>query len=77
MTFLNPLDVLIRKIPFSFFPDFWVRVTSEARGSVSIEFLGSGHLSPFFRGGGPAGGLYQPPPPLETKNRPPVGLHFL
>ena len=32
MTFLNPLDALIPKFPSSFFADFWVRVTSEARG---------------------------------------------
>ena len=36
MTFLNPLDALIPKIPFSFFADFWVWVTSEARGSASV-----------------------------------------
>ena len=28
--FLNPLDALIPKIPFSFFASFWVRVTSGA-----------------------------------------------
>ena len=65
MTFLNPLDALIPKIPFSFFPDFWVRVTSEARGSVSVGFWGSCQLSPFGRG--PAGGLYRPPPPRKRK----------
>ena len=27
MTFLNPLDALIPKNPFSFFAEFWVRVT--------------------------------------------------
>ena len=31
-SFLNPLDALIPKIPFSFFADFWVWVTPEARG---------------------------------------------
>ena len=41
MTFLNPLDAPIPKIPFSFFADFWVRVTSETRGSVSVGFWGS------------------------------------
>ena len=41
MTFLNPLDLLIPKISFSFFADFWVRVTSEAQGSVSVGFWGS------------------------------------
>ena len=50
MTFLNPLDALIPKIPFSFFADFWVWVTSEARGSVSIGFWGSRQLSAFWGG---------------------------
>ena len=40
--FLNPLDALIPKIPFSVFADFWVRVTSGAWGSVSVGFSG-GH----------------------------------
>ena len=66
MTFLNPLDALIPKIPFSFFPDFWVWVTSEARGSVSVGFWGSCQLS-LFLGGGPAGGLYRPPPPPQKR----------
>ena len=35
VTFLNPLDA---KIPFSFLANFWVWVTSEARGSVSLGF---------------------------------------
>ena len=43
MTFLNPLDALIPKIPFSFFADLWVWVTSEARGSVSLGFGGPVH----------------------------------
>ena len=38
MTFLNPLDALIPKIPFSFFPDFWAWVTSKAWGSDSVGF---------------------------------------
>ena len=50
MTFLNPLDALIPKIPFSFFSDFWVWVTSEAWGSVSVGFWGSCQLSPFWGG---------------------------
>ena len=59
MTCLNPLDALIPKIPFSFFSDFWVWVTSEARGSDSVGFWGSCQLSPFWgRGWGPAEGLY-------------------
>ena len=56
--------------PFSFFTDFWVWVTSEARGSDSVGFWGSCQLSPFFWGGGPAGGLYRPSPPPETKTCP-------
>ena len=61
MTFLNPLDALIPKIPFSFCPDFWVWVTSEARGSVSVGFGGSCQLSPFFWGSGRRA-LSTPPP---------------
>ena len=42
MTFLNPLDALIPEIPFSFFfAEFSVRVTSGARGSVSVGFWGA------------------------------------
>ena len=66
MTFLNALDALTPKIPFSFFADFWVWVTSEAWGSVSVGFLGCCQLSPFFGEGGPAGGLYRPPPPTAN-----------
>ena len=32
MTFLNPLNALIPKIPFSLFAEFWVWVTSGPRG---------------------------------------------
>ena len=81
MTFLDPLDVLVPKVPFSFFADFLVWVTSEARGSVSVGFLGTCRLSPF-GGGGLARGLYRPPPHLKA--RPPLSkshctlvLHFL
>ena len=71
MTFLNPLDALIPKIPFSFFTDFWVWVTSEARGSVSVGFWGSRQLSPFLGTGGLARGLYlPPPPPIESPPAP-------
>ena len=65
MTLLNPLDALIPKIPSSFFADFWVWVTSEARGSVSVGFWGSCQSSPFFGGGGfrPEGSIDAPPPP--------------
>ena len=54
ITFLNPIDALIPKIPFSFFAVFWVQVTSGARGSVSVGFWGPCQLSLcfFFVGGG-------------------------
>ena len=66
MTFLNPLTALIPKIQFSFFADFGLWVTSEARGSVSVGFWGSRQLSAF-GGGGLASGLYRPPPPPQLK----------
>ena len=63
-TFLNPLDALIPKIQKSFFADFWVWVTSEAQGSVSVGFWGSCQLSPFWgRGGSSQGALSTAPPP--------------
>ena len=65
MTFRNPLDALIPKIPFSFFADFWVWVTSEAPGSVSVGFWGSRQLSPFWWGSS-QGALSTPPPPIES-----------
>ena len=69
---LNPLDALIPKIPFSFFTEFWVRVTPEAPGVCLGRILGVPSIEPFLReGGGPAGGLYRPPPP-EVKARPPL-----
>ena len=68
MDFLNPLDALFRKIPFSFFADFWVWVTSEAWGSVSVGFWGSLQLSPF-SGGGSSQGAQSTPPPPQLKAR--------
>ena len=53
--FSEPLDELIPKIQFS---QFWVWVTSGARGSVSVGFWGASQLSPVFWGGGPARALY-------------------
>ena len=50
------------KNPIFIFADFWVWVTSEARGSVSVGFWGSCRLCPFGRGQGAAGGLHRPPP---------------
>ena len=73
MTFLNHLDALIPKIPFSFFPDFWVWVTSEAQGSVSVGFWGSCQLSPFWGGVPPEGSIAPPPPPPKRKPGLPKG----
>ena len=42
MTFLNPLNTLIPKIPFSGFSEFWVWVSSRGQGSVSVGFWGGG-----------------------------------
>ena len=42
MTFVNPLNALIPKSHFHFFAGFRVRVTSGARGSVSVGFGGGG-----------------------------------
>ena len=64
MIFLKPLNALIPKIPLSFFAEFWVWVTSGARGLVSVGFWGGGALVELFFGGGSlARGLYRPPPP--------------
>ena len=56
MTFLNPLDALIPKIPFSLFAEFRVRVTSGGWGSVSVGFGGGVNLAlslPFVAGARP------------------------
>ena len=61
-------NVLIPKIPFSFFADFWVRVTSEAPGVSLGRILGSRQLSPFWgRGGSSQGALSTPPHQLKTR----------
>ena len=72
MTFLNPLGALIPKMPFSFFPDFWVWVTSKAWGLRLGRILGVLSIEPFLGEVGvrPEGSLDTPPPP-ETKTRPP------
>ena len=56
--------VLMGKPEFqlSFFADFWVRVTSGARGSVSVGFWGDCQLSPFFWGGGSSQRAVSPTP---------------
>ena len=67
------LHAPIPETSISFFADFWVRVTSRARGSVSVGFWGSRQLSPLC-GGGLARGLYRPPrcpiesPPSQGQN---------
>ena len=74
MTFVNPLDALIPKIPFSFFAAFRVHVTSGAWGSVSVGLGGGGRqLRPVWgRGRVKPEGLYRPPCPcLEMEARPP------
>ena len=48
ITFLNPLDALIPKIPFSFFAEFQVRVTFGARGVSLSRILGGPSIEPFF-----------------------------
>ena len=77
ITFLNPLDVLTPKIPFSFFAEFGVRVTSGAPGSVSVGFCGARPLSLFVCGGGGTGqrAVSNPPSPPQTKARTPWTLH--
>ena len=75
MTFLNPLDALIPKIPFPFFADFWVWVTSEARRSVLVGFWGSRPWSPLWVGGGGVepGDSIDPPPLCKRKPGLPFG----
>ena len=74
MTFLNPLDALIPKIPFSIlFAEYRVRATAGAWGSVSVGLWGAS-IEPFLGvGGGLARGLYQiPPPPVDSPPTPAV-----
>ena len=65
-----PPDALIPKIPFSFFADFLVRITSGSRGSVSVGLGGGGQLSLFSGGRGSSQRAVSTLPP-ETKARPP------
>ena len=77
MTFLNPLDALIPKIPFSFFPDFWVWVTSKARGVRLGRILGVLSIEPFLGEGGvrPEGSI-DPPPPGNENPASPTGPQY-
>ena len=52
---------------FIFFLDFWVRVTSEARGSVSVGFWGVPSIEPFLGRGGSSQGALSTPPPFQLK----------
>ena len=76
MTFLNPLDALIPKIPFSFFAEFRVRVTSGAPGVSLGRILGGPSIEPFLGGGRLARGLYRAPPLPSPKLKagPPMSL---
>ena len=68
MTFLSPRNALIPKIPFSFFPDFWVWVTSEARGVSLGRILGVLSIEPFLVGGGSGWRALSTPPPPGNEN---------
>ena len=68
--FLKFLDALIPKIPFSFFTEFWVRITSEPGLSLS-RIQGGPSIEPFFWEGAVARVLYRPAPP-EVESRPKV-----
>ena len=70
MTFLNPLDALNPKIPFSFFADFLGLGHLRGPGVSLGRILGVLSIEPLFGGGGPAGGLYRPPPPQTKTQRP-------
>ena len=62
MIFLNPLDALPPKIPFSFCAELWVQVTSGGLGSVLVGFLGGTSVEPFLgEGVSLARRLYRPP----------------
>ena len=63
MTFLNPLDALIPKIPFPFFAEFCVGVTSGVWGLVSVGFWGSRRLSRLWGGRSSERAVSTPPPP--------------
>ena len=67
MIFLHPLNALIPKILFSFFADFWVWVTPEARESVSVGFWGVPSIEPLLGpGGGSSQGALLTPPALPN-----------
>ena len=63
MIFLNSLDALIPKSPFSFFAEIWVRGTSGAWRSVSVGFWGPPSIEPFFWGGASQRAVSTPPLP--------------
>ena len=74
--FLNSLDALIPKIPFSFFADFGSRSLPRPGGQVSLGFRGSHKLSPFWGRGGSSHGALLTPPPFQLQARLPQGFAF-
>ena len=64
MTFLNPLDALIPKIPFSFSADFHLRGPGVSLGRI----LGGASIEPLL-GGGSSQGALSISPPLQLKAR--------
>ena len=72
MTFLNPLDALIPKIPFSFFSRFLGLGHVQGLGVRLGRIFGVLSIEPFLGEGGvrPEGSIDPPPP--ETKTRPPI-----
>ena len=68
MNFLNPPDALIPKILFSFFAEFWVRVTFGPRGSFMVG-LGGGSIGPFGEGKGASKRTVSTPPPPRTQTK--------
>ena len=65
MTFLNPLDALIPKIPFSFFSQFLGLGHLQGLGVRLGRILGVLSIEPFLGEGGvrPDGSIDPPPPP--------------
>ena len=77
MIFLNPLDGLIPKIPFSFFLPIFGSGSPLRQAVSSVGFWGSRRLSFFFQKGGAGGasqGALSTPAPLRLKAHLPLVL---